>query len=71
MATEKVDLTGKTFGLLAVISDADVEIHHRNTFWKCRCECGNTLYVSTTNLHMGVTDRCNECKGLEHDIPAN
>lgn len=64
---EKVDLTGKTFGLLDVISEADVEIIHRNVFWKCRCDCGRITYVSTTNLHMGYTDRCVECKGLEHE----
>lgn len=58
MATEKVELTDKDFGLLHVISEADVRIIHRNAFWKCRCTCGNIVYVSTTNLHMGYTTSC-------------
>jgi hypothetical protein len=56
--TKNEDLSGKTFGLLQVISEADITIIHRNTFWKCRCTCGNIAYVSTTNLHMGYTTSC-------------
>lgn len=56
--TKSGDLTGKTFGLLRVMSEADVTIIHRNTFWKCRCVCGAIAYVSTTNLHMGYTTSC-------------
>lgn len=52
------DLTGKTFGLLTVISESDITIVHRNKFWKCRCACGSIAYVSTTNLHMGYTTSC-------------
>lgn len=58
MTTEKMDLTGKTFGLLTVISEANITIIHRNKFWLCRCDCGAIAYVSTTNLHMGYTTSC-------------
>ena len=34
---ENVNLTGREFGLLTVIDEADVTIIHRNKFWKSRC----------------------------------
>ena len=52
------DLTGKTFGLLHVIERADVIIRSRNAFWKCRCECGATIYVSYTGLVTGAYTSC-------------
>lgn len=55
---EQVNLTGKTFGLLTVVDEADVTIIHRNKFWKCRCTCGQIAYVSTTNLQQGYTRSC-------------
>ena len=60
---EKVDLTGRDFGILHVIGEADVIIIHRNAFWKCRCTCGNIAYVSTTNLNIGYTTSC----GCDHE----
>lgn len=51
------DLTGKVFGLLTVIEKAN-NIIHRNAFWRCRCTCGNIVYVSGTNLRQGYTDSC-------------
>ena len=51
------DLTGKKFGLLYVLERAD-NIIHRNTFWRCRCGCGEVVYVSGTNLRMGYTTSC-------------
>ena len=59
------DLTGKTFGLLTVIEKAD-NVIHRNAFWKCRCTCGNIVYVSGTNLRMSYTTDCGCDRGTRY-----
>jgi membrane protein implicated in regulation of membrane protease activity len=51
------DLSGRTFGLLHVVEEAD-NVKHRNTFWTCQCDCGNQVYVSGTNLRLGYTTSC-------------
>lgn len=55
------DLTGKTFGNLTVIQQAD-DIIHRNAFWCCECACGQVVYVSGTNLRRGYTTQCRGCQ---------
>lgn len=51
------DLTGQVFGLLTVVEPTE-ERHGRSVIWKCRCECGNTILVSSRNLHSGGTKSC-------------
>ncbi len=51
-----IDLTGKRFGLLTVIS------RHPSTksphTWVCHCDCGNTVNISTSNLLSGHNKSC-------------
>ena len=58
---EFVDLTGKRFGKLVVIS-----YHHSNnaTYWLCQCDCGNTTIVKTGSLNYGSTRSCG-CGSIE------
>lgn len=56
--TKTENLTGKTFGLLRVIEPADIIIKSRNAFWKCRCDCGEIVYVSYTGLVTGAYTSC-------------
>lgn len=51
------DLTGLTFGKLKVIEKTDRKQGH-NYFWKCKCECGSTSYVSGGNLTSGKVKSC-------------
>ena len=51
------NLTGRVFGLLTVKEQA-MNIRHRNAFWECHCACGETIYVSGTNLRRGYTTSC-------------
>lgn len=46
------DLTGKKFGRLSVIETVF------GSKVKCRCECGNVIYVSTADLISGHTQSC-------------
>lgn len=62
---EDQDLTGKVFGLLTVIERAN-NIIHRNAFWRCRCQCGNIVFVSGTNLRQSYTTDCGCDQGTKY-----
>ena len=47
------DLTGKRFGRLTVIGVEDNG--KRKTYYACQCDCGNTAFVSVSNLRNGGT----------------
>lgn len=46
------DLTGKRFGMLTVICEAEPRINgkQRIRYWKCKCDCGNEVEVRGTSL---------------------
>lgn len=55
------DLTGKKFGKLTVLKQGDVHITsggHRQIMYICRCDCGNEVTVSASNLRSGITQSC-------------
>lgn len=54
-----VNLTGRTFGMLTVLSQAP----HIGTCvaWNCQCSCGNTKIVKGILLTLGKTTSCG-CK---------
>lgn len=51
------DLTGKKFNRLTVL-----ELAERNSSgqiqWKCRCDCGNIVFATTSYLKSGHTKSC-------------
>ncbi len=55
---KKVDLTGKQFERLEVIKDSGKRDNNGSIMWECRCECGNTVFVSGTSLTHGFTKSC-------------
>ena len=57
-----IDVAGQRFGRLIAI-----EPHRegkRELKWECRCDCGNTTYVSSYKLRYGLTKSCG-CLHLE------
>lgn len=56
--SKKRDLTGFTFGLLTVIEQTDKRTSNGSIIWKCKCECGNTAFVSNNRLIGGGTKSC-------------
>lgn len=52
-----IDLTGQKFNRLTVLG-----LGERNSSgqmqWKCKCECGNIAYATTTYLKTGHTKSC-------------
>lgn len=51
-----IDMIGKKFGRLTVVSFDRLENH--KTYWKCSCDCGLTVIVSGNNLRSGNTKSC-------------
>lgn len=51
-----IDLTGRRFGRLVVVSRA--ENKGQMSRWNCLCDCGNTTTVYSTNLRRGYTQSC-------------
>lgn len=53
----KNDLTGNRYGRLTVVEVAG-KAKDRHTLWKCRCDCGNDVVVSSISLTSGKTKSC-------------
>lgn len=51
-----IDLTGRRFGKLTVVSRA--ENRHGKTVWNCECDCGGNSEVYGTHLKRGNTKSC-------------
>ena len=76
-----IDLTNKKFGKLTVLSldierNKQVKEERRQklrssspTFWLCKCDCGNTASVKSTNLRSGHTSSCG-CNYKKYDFEA-
>jgi 5-methylcytosine-specific restriction endonuclease McrA len=54
--TNKKDLTNQKFGRLVVLED--VGRRGGKVIWRCQCECGNIVDVSSDNLQSGHTQSC-------------
>ena len=59
--SNKVDLTGKRFGRLVVLEQAEYHIDKKGRkirMWKCKCDCGNETIVRHGGLQRGTTTSC-------------
>jgi hypothetical protein len=56
-ANRKVDLTGRRFGRLTVLTD-DGRTPQSTVIWRCICECGNIVNVRSRSLLRGNTQSC-------------
>ena len=61
-----IDLTGKRFGKLTVVSRAE---NNKNggAMWNCVCECGNTTVTWGANLRSGKSKSCG-CNSIQHTV---
>lgn len=51
------NMAGKQVGRLTVIEDCGVR-KQRRIQWRCRCSCGNEVFVDSYALHSGRTQSC-------------
>lgn len=54
--TTRIDLAGRQFGRLAVVSYA--ETRAKKAFWLCQCECGNETITSGESLRRSLVKSC-------------
>ena len=57
----RIDLTGKKFGRLTVIEQAESYVEpsgRKQIMYRCKCECGNECVVRGANLSNGHTKSC-------------
>lgn len=52
------DLIGQRFGRLEVIEKSNKRDLSGNIYWKCKCDCGNTVVVQGRSLRNGRTKSC-------------
>lgn len=75
MGRRKIDMRGKTFGNLKVVSEG-LPGHHKESRWVCRCKCGNEVLIPGSQLRNGHYTSCGNClryvsfgnsmKGIDH-----
>lgn len=53
-----VNLKGQKFGKLTVIEDTEKITNNRHRIWKCQCDCGTVIEVSSDKLTTGNTQSC-------------
>lgn len=54
---EKIDMTGRPIGRLLVLEECG-RYANGEVLWRCRCECGNEVIVSGSNLRNENTTSC-------------
>ncbi len=58
-----IDLIGRRFGRLLVLSRAENKVRTNSRgfeiYWNCICDCGRTKNISSKSLRNGVTKSCN------------
>lgn len=60
-APNKLDLSGKRFGKLTAIEEAQPYIApcgQKQTRWLCKCDCGNSIVATVSNLRGGHYVSC-------------
>lgn len=68
MPNPRKRLTGKTYGLLTVVSPAKPD-RHGNTQWNCLCACGRETVVRYQHLSTNTVRSCGKegCRGRGAD----
>ena len=53
-----IDMTGQRFGKLTVIEKMPTEPYSKQSYWRCRCDCGNETEVTGDHLRRGYSKSC-------------
>lgn len=56
--SKSIDLTGKRFGKLTILSKTDERSSNCSVLWKCKCDCGNLKFIATSSLKSGNIRSC-------------
>jgi hypothetical protein len=56
--SRKIEMAGKRFGRLVVLSQAGHNPGNHDLLWRCQCDCGNQTVVDGALLRSGQTKSC-------------
>ena len=72
MSRRPLQLEGKRFGKLLVIARAEPPTSHKDehVHWSCKCDCGNTSLVSSSNLNKGKNG-VRGCRNCSYAVKTN
>ena len=59
--TSKIDMVGKRFGILTVISEVEERNKNGHILYNVICDCGKTKQVLGSSLRTGGSKSCNSC----------
>lgn len=62
---KKIDLTGQRFGKLTVIEKTDERTNSGSVIYKCKCDCGNIVNISSSGLRNKNTISCGCAMGKD------
>lgn len=63
----RLDITGQTYGKLTAINYDKIKTTYKNSYWVCKCVCGNIVSVSLCHLRSGHTKSCG-CSKTENTV---
>ena len=65
-----VDITGKRYGKIVAIEKNNERDCNGSVIWKCKCDCGKTIDVSSNSLRSGcvLSCGCSRAESKEKDI---
>ena len=67
----RLDITGKRYGKLTALYPLDRLTSTGSVYWRCRCDCGNEVEASVSDLNKGNNKSCGclkrEYQKLVHD----
>ena len=63
----KINLLNQRFGSLVAIEET-TERKNKSVVWKCKCDCGTEIFVSTKELRSDGVTSCKQCKAKRQPI---
>lgn len=60
-----INLTGQKIGKWTVLNREFLEDRTNDTFWKCRCECGNEKIIDGDRLRNKISLCCSSCSQMK------
>jgi hypothetical protein len=61
-----IDITGKKFGSLTVISKGPKVVV--GSMWHCICDCGKEVLAESSAMRLGKKTQCEDCRNLKTSI---
>lgn len=67
MNQKRLDLTGQRFGKLIALYPIVSNKGDKQTYWHCKCDCGNECNVQTGHLRQSLTRSCGCTKSFQEE----